>query len=466
MELNYEQELRELQQMASRVDYDHQTGQSFLKKLRNLLSDDYSRTQATTILENYVNQLPDFANNPLATFILSIYDKFLPNHKTLLLSKKIIQDAPRKTPYALNVFLRVCQRVNNYTEADHLFASSPSLLKLNTLEVLYQLVAYYGYKNDFVKIKDTIRILIIGFKKNLLVQKIAKSLAIQYGCYSDFERIIEENLALLTEKPDSFSEQLISIEQAENEKKQAKLTEQARTAIEFADLTKGISHEFGQALTNIRFSLQYRSKQFEKKPQLLTLQNILECFDDVLKQTKRMGELTSSLDPVTSTKATITNFNLKEAFDKVIGENSRINTLEVNVRQFIDEALDIVFNPVQFNQIFTNLLINSLDSIEEKKQTNPNLVGRITIGVKLIGENYSIHFSDNGKGIDANDQNRIFNAFYTTKPPGRGQGLGLYIISKLLRANGGSIELDRDYTNGAKFKILIPKNHGLSHFNH
>ncbi len=242
--------------------------------------------------------------------------------------------------------------------------------------------------------------------------------------------------------------------------------EQAKAAIEFGDLTKGIAHEFGQVLTNIRFAIQYHSKQFEKKPNLLTLEKVLECFDDVLKQTKRMGELTSSLDPATSTKATITNFNLKEAFDKVISENSRIKTLAVDIRIVLDATLNIVFNPVQFNQIFTNLIINALDSIEEKKQIEPNLVSRINISVKTENQNYSIHFSDNGKGIDANHQNRIFNAFYTTKPPGKGQGLGLYIISKLLRANGGSIELDTNYKNGAKFKILIPKNYGLSHSNH
>ena len=67
-----------------------------------------------------------------------------------------------------------------------------------------------------------------------------------------------------------------------------------------------------------------------------------------------------------------------------------------------------------------------------------------------------IEFSDTGIGIPYKNRNSIFDPFFSTKPPGKGEGLGLFIVWNLLKMQGGTIAVDNDYNQGAKFNIRIP----------
>lgn len=72
-----------------------------------------------------------------------------------------------------------------------------------------------------------------------------------------------------------------------------------------------------------------------------------------------------------------------------------------------------------------------------------------------------IEFSDNGPGIPRENIQKIFTPFFTTKDPlvyeDGGQGLGLYIVWNVLKIFNGTIKVDTDYINGAKFIIKINK---------
>jgi len=81
----------------------------------------------------------------------------------------------------------------------------------------------------------------------------------------------------------------------------------------------------------------------------------------------------------------------------------------------------------------------------------------IQIAVNEKDEDIEIIFSDTGVGITAKNRGKIYDPFFTTKPPGKGQGLGLFIIWNLMKMHGGKISLDYKYANGARFVIKIPK---------
>jgi signal transduction histidine kinase len=64
--------------------------------------------------------------------------------------------------------------------------------------------------------------------------------------------------------------------------------------------------------------------------------------------------------------------------------------------------------------------------------------------------------SDNGKGIPEEDQGKVFELFYSTKPPGKGTGLGLPICQNILKKLGGEITLESRPGAGTAFTVRLP----------
>lgn len=118
--------------------------------------------------------------------------------------------------------------------------------------------------------------------------------------------------------------------------------------------------------------------------------------------------------------------------------------------------------PGRLNQVFMNLLANSIDALEENNkgktypaiQAEPN---RITIETVCVDEKVIIHIKDNGIGMSEDIQNRIFEHLYTTKEPGRGTGLGLTIVKQIIvEVHGGSIQVKSELGQGTEFILSLP----------
>jgi len=85
--------------------------------------------------------------------------------------------------------------------------------------------------------------------------------------------------------------------------------------------------------------------------------------------------------------------------------------------------------------------------------------GEISIKTEYINENNSevqIKISDNGKGIDESDIDRVFDPFFTTKEVDKGVGLGLYISKNMIHQMSGSIHIEKNRKSGACFTLVIP----------
>jgi signal transduction histidine kinase len=90
----------------------------------------------------------------------------------------------------------------------------------------------------------------------------------------------------------------------------------------------------------------------------------------------------------------------------------------------------------QIFQVFVNLISNSVDAISHLQEKN------IEITVKESADKVIVKFQDSGNGIPEEYQEKIFNAFFTTKERGLGSGLGLSLCRKILEAHGGSLSID------------------------
>lgn len=117
----------------------------------------------------------------------------------------------------------------------------------------------------------------------------------------------------------------------------------------------------------------------------------------------------------------------------------------------------------QLNQVFMNVLVNSIDAIEERSAHNQlsearEKPGQITIRTERVDTAWvEIAITDNGCGIPETTKARIFDPFFTTKPVGKGTGMGMSISYKIIvERHGGKLDVTSEMTKGTEFIIRIP----------
>jgi two-component system NtrC family sensor kinase len=110
----------------------------------------------------------------------------------------------------------------------------------------------------------------------------------------------------------------------------------------------------------------------------------------------------------------------------------------------------ILAEPEPLRQVFANILINAGDAILDK--------GTITLSTESKEGMIWVTIADTGKGIPAENLQRIFNPFFTTKGGGRGTGLGLSIAASIVKYLGGTIKVNSIRGAGSSFTVLLPIN--------
>jgi signal transduction histidine kinase/sugar lactone lactonase YvrE len=104
--------------------------------------------------------------------------------------------------------------------------------------------------------------------------------------------------------------------------------------------------------------------------------------------------------------------------------------------------------PDELNQVWTNLIHNALQAMSYN--------GTLTIAIRRTEREAVVSFADTGCGIPNAIRDRIFDAFFTTKPVGEGSGLGLNIVSKIIDKHQGRIEVESEVGVGTTFSVYLP----------
>jgi signal transduction histidine kinase len=116
----------------------------------------------------------------------------------------------------------------------------------------------------------------------------------------------------------------------------------------------------------------------------------------------------------------------------------------------------------QLNQVFMNILANAIEALDESNtgrtfkeiKDNPN---RITIKTSLVNEGVKIALADNGKGMNEDIKQKIFDHLFTTKAVGKGTGLGLAIARQIVvEKHNGSLKVNSTLGEGTEFVITLP----------
>lgn len=114
------------------------------------------------------------------------------------------------------------------------------------------------------------------------------------------------------------------------------------------------------------------------------------------------------------------------------------------------EDYEVWMNPNNIQQVFLNLISNAIDALEKSE----------TKEIRVIADKNDTHveisIEDTAGGISPEDLNKIFDAFYTTKPAGKGTGLGLSISRNIINDHRGEITCHSESGVGTKFRVLLP----------
>lgn len=128
-----------------------------------------------------------------------------------------------------------------------------------------------------------------------------------------------------------------------------------------------------------------------------------------------------------------------------------------------NELWSIAADPTQLHQVIMNLCVNARDAMPKG--------GTLTLGIENcsidatyaqkhleaeVGNYVVITISDTGEGIPAALMERIFEPFFTTKAPGKGTGLGLATVFRIVKNHGGFIELSSQEGKGTQFQVYLP----------
>jgi PAS domain S-box-containing protein len=121
------------------------------------------------------------------------------------------------------------------------------------------------------------------------------------------------------------------------------------------------------------------------------------------------------------------------------------------------ELLPVTCNVGELNQVFLNLIVNAAHAIQDSGKDVST--GRIQVTTAILGEVVQVTIGDNGCGIPAENIEKIFDPFYTTKEVGRGTGQGLSIArSIVVDKHGGNIDVHSEAGVGTRFVISLPVN--------
>jgi nitrogen-specific signal transduction histidine kinase len=219
-------------------------------------------------------------------------------------------------------------------------------------------------------------------------------------------------------------------------------------------LAGGVAHDFNNLLTVIGTNTAYLAETLEGEG-AIDVELTREVLAEVSAASDRAARLTAQLlafgrkspQKLESIEPTTLVRGLSTMLRRLLGES-------VELSLGIAPGLGLVrADSSQLEQVLMNLCINARDAM-------PN-GGVVSIRVRRVvlaaGPRIAFEVRDRGVGMDSVTRARAFEPFYTTKPPGRGTGLGLSVALGIIQQSGGTIEIDSEVGQGTTVRVLLPE---------
>jgi len=279
--------------------------------------------------------------------------------------------------------------------------------------------------------------------------------------FHQLSKALNRMLSRISDDREKLRQTVSSLEKANTDLKQAqKDIIRAEKLASVGRLAAGIAHEIGNPIAIVIGYLDLlKGKDLtedEKAEFILRAGNEISRINLIIRQLLDYSRPSDGEIKAVSVHEIIRDIAQVIKFQPIMSDID-IN-LELSAPDDIAEA-----DPNQLKQVFLNLLINSADAISSSENTSP---GRITVETQIISESndelpddkpiLKIMFGDNGPGIPEENLEYIFDPFYTTKEPGKGTGLGLWVSFMIIETMGGKLKAVSEIGKGTTMIIYLP----------
>ena len=219
----------------------------------------------------------------------------------------------------------------------------------------------------------------------------------------------------------------------------------------WGNLSRKLAHEIKNPLTPIQLTIDRIRTKYSGQITNEDQQSFKENLKIINSQIKQIENLVNEFsDFARMPKPTLKRNNLVKLLNENIKLLSEVNkSIEINLNKK-DEEILLECDKEQISRVFINLIKNSIESIEQKVEKNPDFKKKILIDISSNNDHILISIEDNGVGFDKNNIKEILNPYYTTKK--NGTGLGLSIVNKIINDHKGELEFI-PINNGAKIQI-------------
>jgi len=256
--------------------------------------------------------------------------------------------------------------------------------------------------------------------------------------------------------------------------RQSELSENAVFALRFGQagqlesvgrLTGGVAHDFNNLLTGV---LLYCDLLLALQPEERVRKYVEEIRNAGIQATGLVRQLLTVARPANCDPCLLSLNDVAEGMhnllDRLIGEN-------IELQLQLSPSLGLVrMDPTQAQQILLNLVLNARDALPdgglitvESSACQVQIVSDQILADRSAGpKNVAslpcalLVVADNGAGMDAATKSHVFEAFFTTKPAGKGTGLGLATVHDIVTSNGGLIHVDSAPARGTRITVLLP----------
>ncbi len=225
-------------------------------------------------------------------------------------------------------------------------------------------------------------------------------------------------------------------------------------------LTSGIAHEIGNPIGIVLGYLDLMRntelREIERKDFIDRSEQEITRINNIIRQLLDMSRsYTHETEPV----------SVHELLDDLVSVFTYQPTADhINFQIASDSSEDkVLADPDQLRQVFLNLLLNSVDEVNEHCGNEAWI--KISTHLKTVPEDDSrqmvkkmikVSIEDNGRGIDTCHLPHLFEPFYTTKQPGKGTGLGLSVSFMIVERLGGKMAVEPQPGKGAVFHVTLP----------